>query len=211
MFSAHDFNRPRLLAFDARGVLHVADMNNKRIVALPDADGNGVADEAITIADGFRRAHSLAFLGDAMFVGDRHQIVRYRDVDGDGTYRQREVFADNIPSSGSHSTRTIVLDEKNGKVYLSVGWPGHVSTRRARTGGHSKQFNMDGTGRRVFAHGVRNVVGMDLHPETNQLWGTNNGHDREGSGIPPEWVDIIREDGFYGVPLAYGYRSSHRF
>ena len=123
VFSAHDFNRPRLLAFDARGVLHVADMNNKRIVALPDADGNGVADEAITIADGFRRAHSLAFLGDAMFVGDRHQIVRYRDVDGDGTYRQREVFADNIPSSGSHSTRTIVLDEKNGKVYLSVGWP----------------------------------------------------------------------------------------
>jgi glucose/arabinose dehydrogenase len=207
VFSAHDFNRPRLLAFDARGVLHVADMNNKRIVALPDADGNGVADEAITIADGFRRAHSLAFLGDAMFVGDRHQIVRYRDVDGDGTYRQREVFADNIPSSGSHSTRTIVLDEKNGKVYLSVGWPCDMCRLDEPERGVILEFNMDGTGRRVFAHGVRNVVGMDLHPETNQLWGTNNGHDREGSGIPPEWVDIIREDGFYGVPLAYGYRS----
>ena len=207
VFSAHDFNRPRLLAFDARGVLHVADMNNRRIVALPDADGDGVADEAITIADGFKRAHSLAFMGDAMFVGDRHQIVRYRDVDSNGTYRQREVFADNIPSSGSHSTRTIVLDEKNGKVYLSVGWPCDMCRLDEPERGAILEFNMDGTGRRVFARGVRNVVGMDLHPQTNQLWGTNNGHDREGSGIPPEWVDIIREDGFYGVPLAYGYRS----
>ncbi len=207
VFSAHDFNRPRLMAFDARGVLHVADMNNRRIVALPDADANGVADAAITIADGFQRAHSLAFMGDAMFVGDRHQIVRYRDVDGDGTYRQREVFADNIPSSGSHSTRTIVLDEKNGKVYLSVGWPCDMCRYNEPERGVILEFNMDGTGRRVFASGVRNVIGMALHPETNQLWGTNNGHDKEGTGIPPEWVDIIREGGFYGVPLAYGYRS----
>ena len=47
---------------------------------------------------------------------------------------------------------------------------------------------------------------MALHPVTNQLWGTNNGHQYEGIALPPEWVDIIRDGGFYGVPLAYGYQ-----
>ena len=207
VFSGHDLNKPRLMAFDYREILHVADMNNRRVVALPDRDGNGVADEMITVASGFKRAHSIAFSGSTMYVADRHQVLRYRDVDGDGGYRERMVFADDIPSTGSHSTRTIVVDELNKKVYLSVGWPCDMCRNNEPERGVVLEFNMDGSGRRVFASGVRNVVGMALHPETNQLWGTNNGHDKEGGQIPPEWVDIIREDGFYGVPFAYGYQN----
>ena len=121
VFAAHDFNKPRFMAFNPAGVLHVADMNNERILALPDRNEDGLADEAIVVASGFRRAHSLAFYKNDLYVGDRHQIVRFRDEDGDGIFENREVFADDIPSSGWHSTRTLVIDEKNEKIYLSVG------------------------------------------------------------------------------------------
>jgi hypothetical protein len=38
------------------------------------------------------------------------------------------------------------------------------------------------------------------------LWATNNGHDRQGSVLPPEVVYIVRDGAFYGWPLAYAYQ-----
>jgi glucose/arabinose dehydrogenase len=208
MYAAFEsVRRPRFMAFDDEGVLHVTNMNDDEIVALPDHDGDGFADEAIVVAEGFVRPHSLAFFGGDLYVGDRPEIVRLRDLDGDGVYEEREVFAGDIPSSGAHSTRTLVIDEAGGKMYLSVGWPCDLCRNRDTERGAILQFNLDGSGRRVFANGVRNVVGMALHPATGALWGTNNGHDLQGIDAPPEWIDIIRDGGFYGIPLAYGYQK----
>jgi hypothetical protein len=53
---------------------------------------------------------------------------------------------------------------------------------------------------------MRNVVGLDMHPLTNELWGTHNHFDLGGANIPPEWIDVIREGDFMGYPLAYGYQ-----
>jgi len=47
---------------------------------------------------------------------------------------------------------------------------------------------------------------MDLHPVTRQLWATHDHYDRAGPNLPPEWIDIIRDGGFYGYPFAYGYQ-----
>ena len=41
---AEGLDGPRFLAFDSAGILHVADRGNNRIVALPDANEDGVAD-----------------------------------------------------------------------------------------------------------------------------------------------------------------------
>ena len=207
VFAAFDsVDRPRFMAFDSNGVLHVANMDDEQIIAFPDRDGDGVADEAIVAADGFSRPHSIVFHDGALYVGDRPQILRLRDLDGDLVYEEREVLVDGIPSSGSHSTRTLVIDEQRGKMYLGVGWPCDLCRRNDAERGSILEFNIDGSGRRVFATGVRNVLGMALHPVTGQLWGTNNGHDLEGLDAPPEWIDVIRDGGFYGIPLAYGYQ-----
>jgi len=206
VFAEYDFSRPRFMAFDANGVLHLADMGADEIVALPDRDGDGVADEKIVVAEGFDRAHSLAFYKGQMYVADRGRVILFSDNDGDGIFEEREDFARNIPRDGSHSTRTIVIDETNEKIYVSVGWPCDFCATNESERGSILEFNTDGSGRRVFASGVRNVVGMDLHPVTNELWGTNNGHDREGTESPPEWIDVLRDGGFYGIPLAYGFQ-----
>ncbi len=201
------FDRPRFMAFDDDGVLHVANMNADEILALPDRDGDGVADEAIVVATNFERPQSLQFFQGDLYVGDSPRILRYRDEDDDGIYEKREVFVSNIPTGGWHSTRTLVIDEPGGKMYLSVGWPCDMCRTEGLERGTILQFNLDGSGRRVFASGVRNVIGMAIHPATGELWGTNNGHQHEGIASPPEWVDVIRDGGFYGTPLAYGYQS----
>ena len=206
VFAAFGFQRPRFMAVSPDGVLHLADMNAKTIVALPDRDGDGVADEAVVAARGFTRAHSLAFYKGAMYVADTHRIVRLTDGDGDGVYEERESIVPSLPEGGWHSTRTIVFDEEQDHFYVGVGWPCDMCRHPDPERGTVLRFNADGSGRRVFASGIRNPIGMALHPVTNQLWATNNGHDTEGASLPPEWIDIIRDGGFYGVPFAYGYQ-----
>jgi glucose/arabinose dehydrogenase len=231
VFAASGLERPRLMAFSPDGVLHVADMRGGRtkdskqgrIVALPDRDADGVADEAIVAADQLSYVNSLAFYKGDLYVAETHQVVRFRDLDGDYVYEESDIFiADlpDIPGNGFHGTRTIVFDEVNEKIYLSVGSPCDLCRQDEPVAGTSEeplyqsaewgtvlQFNIDGTGRRVFARGIRNIIGMDLHPVSRQLWGTHNHYDLGRPELPPEWIDIIRADGFYGYPFVYGYQA----
>jgi glucose/arabinose dehydrogenase len=209
------------MAFNKDGVLHVANMKagiadeftphgddfTSHIVALPDRDNDGVADTVIVAADSLRWANSLAFYKGDMYVADTHQIVKFTDTDGDLVYEKREVFADNIPTASTpHITRTIAIDTSKGLFYLSVG--SHCDECREDDPERASVlvFNADGTGRRVFASGMRNAVGLDINPLTGDLWATNNGHTEAVNTLPPEWIDIVRDGGFYGFPFAYGYQ-----
>ena len=149
-----------------------------------------------------------------MYVADTHQVVKLRDTDDDGVYETREVFIEDVPSwipggGAQHVTHTILFDESNDKIYLHAGSSCDLCREENPERATILQFNTDGSGRRVFARGLRNSLGMALHPETGELWATNNGHDRDrfpnGNGMPPEWVGIVRDGGFYGWPLAFGY------
>ena len=195
---------------------------NSEIIAFPGRDKDGIADAAIVAASGLGMAHSLAFYQDAMYVAEARQITRLRDEDG--VYEEREVLVADIPALGHHTTRTIVIDEINEKIFVGVGPPCDLCRSEKPFSGGSLdplpptpewgtilQFNIDGSGRRIYARGMRNTVGLTLHPVTNQLWGTHNGHDREGAHLPPEWIDIIREDGFMGYPFVYGYQVPVNF
>ncbi len=46
-------------------------------------------------------------------------------------------------------------------------------------------MNTDGTDREIYTNGIRNSVGHDFHPETGELWFTDNQVDGMGDDIPP--------------------------
>ena len=210
--------RPRMLAFSPDGVLHVAHAS--RILALPDRDDDGVADVAIEVAGGLSWTNDIAFYGGYLYAAETDRVIRYRDADGDLVYEEREVVAE-IPSEGWHSSRAIAFDEERGKFYLAMGSPcdlcrleepvlgyGDSDTRISQSDAWDAilEFNADGTGRRVFASGMRNAVGLDIHPQTGELWAAHNHFDLGGPDLPPEWIDVVRDGDFMGYPFAYGYQ-----
>ena len=227
---AEDIGKGRLMAWSPDSVLHVAVMGTRgnsewradpnrtgRIVALPDRDRDGRADEVRTVADDLLWPNSVTFYQGAMYVADTDEVVRFHDGDGDGFYEEREVFIPDlatwIPGVGGaeHVTHTIVFDKANGRVYVHQGSSCDLCRERDPERATVLAFNLDGTGRRIFASGLRNTVGLALHPLTGELWATNNGHDRDrfpnGRDLPPETIVIVREGGFYGWPLAHGYQA----
>lgn len=204
-----DLLKPRFMAWGPDSVLFVANMNRNNVVALPDADRDGVADTVIVAARGFSTGHDVRFYRDTMFVAQEAGIVKlWRSDPSTYVFDQRATIVDKSSQpnqiGGGHRTRTLVIDTNAMKLYVSVGSRGNADRETNRA--VIEEYAYDGTGRRVYARGVRNAVGMTLHPRTGRLWANNNGSDNQGNNIPPEWIDIVREDGFYGYPFAYHYR-----
>ncbi|MES2728375.1 MAG: T9SS type A sorting domain-containing protein [Bacteroidota bacterium] len=204
VFHVGGMTKPRFMSFNPSGVLHVSDMSAGKIWAMPDANKDGIADSFIQAASGFSGNHDVKFYKGAMYVTEPTRIWKCMDANGDGVYETKTVFISNLGNNetGGHSTRTVVFDSINAKVYVSVGSSCNVCRENHRA--IIEQYNEDGTGRRVFVSGTRNPVGMTLHPKTNKLWANNNGSDQQGNETPPEWIDIVRDGGFYGHPFAYG-------
>ncbi|MFN4984550.1 MAG: PQQ-dependent sugar dehydrogenase [Ignavibacteria bacterium] len=204
------FNKPRFMSWGPNGTLFVANMNGNNILALPDADSDGIADTVIVAARGFSLGHDVRFWRDTMFVSQEAGVVKlWRSDTTTMIYDKRVTVIDKAAqpnqTGGGHRTRTLVIDTNAMKLYVSVGSRGNADRESDRA--CIEQYNYDGTGRRIYASGARNSVGMTLHPRTGKLWANNNGSDNQGNNIPPEWVDIVRDGGFYGYPIGYHYRN----
>ena len=203
----------RFMCWGPDSTLIVANMNSGEVLALPDANRDGEADTAIVVAtDAF--GHDVRYFRNALYVSEEKRVLRFSVPDARGVFTRREVFIDSIlPGKkrppGGHTTRTMVFDERAGRLYLSVGSLCNVCREPDR--GVIYAYDLKGGSRRIFARGARNCVGMALHPRTGKLWATNNGSDHQGNEVPPEWIDEVRENGFYGYPVAYGDRQFFDF
>jgi glucose/arabinose dehydrogenase len=183
-------------------LLYVAERGANRIVALGDRNDDGVADTQSVFAEQLQRPHSLVFHKDSWYVGVPSGVVRLVDRDRDGSAELRQVLIDDYPTGG-HSTRT-VLFLPDGRMVVSVGSSCNVCKERDPR--RAAVIVYDGpraTGERVFARGLRNAVGLAVHPDTGELWATNNGRDMLGDDLPPEAVYIVRDGLDYGWPRCH--------
>ena len=67
------------------------------------------------------------------------------------------------------------------------------------------RMDPDGKNAEVYAHGVRNSVGFAWHPQTKELWFTENGRDWLGDDIPPCELNHAPKAGMhFGYPYCHG-------
>ena len=166
------------MAWDDHGVLHVANMKPRHtwapvpgrqstVLALPDKDGDGRADTVYKAVDDLNWPHSIAFYKGALFVADDDAIYRLEDQDADGFYEERTIFAEVPGFMGrpvEHVTHTLIFDEANDKLYFHIGSGCDVCREDDPERSTVMQINTDGTGRRIYASGLRNAIGLALHP-----------------------------------------------
>ena len=197
--------RPRFMALSPNNTICVADMNGGHILALPDANHDGIPDTVVTIAPLVDTAHSIAFYNGDLYVAQPSMVRKFADKDGDGFFETEEPFISGIGDTGyyNHFTRTILFDTAGKHIYLSVG----ASCNACRVGDPERasilQFNLDGSGRRIFATGLRNALGLAINPSSGALWAANADRDNLGDEVPPEIITSVSDGAFYGWPFAY--------
>lgn len=197
---AEDLGSARFMALDENGVLYVTDRLG-RVLRLPDANGDGTADDVEPVLDGLNNPHGITFYDGALFVAEETQVIRAEDSDGDGVYETVATIIPDLPEGG-HWSRTIRFGP-DGMLYVSVGSSCNVCEEDDPRRAAIWRYNADGSGGEPFAVGLRNAVGMTFQAETGLLWATNNGRDGMGDDIPPETINQPNQGDDFGWPRCH--------
>ena len=195
---AEGMANPRFMAVSPGGVLFVAERGANRVVALPDEDDDGVADEIEEVGAEYDNAHDIEFTASGtLLVGGETTIF---EVTLDGLReKSRRVLVDELPTGG-HGTKTVeVLPD--GRVLLSIGSSCDVceeeDARRATV------LVLTDDGLRPYMVGLRNAVGLWVDDETGEAWATNMGRDRLGDDRPPETIYRLVDGADAGWPRCH--------
>ncbi|HET9623733.1 MAG TPA: sorbosone dehydrogenase family protein [Kofleriaceae bacterium] len=207
-----DVRRPRMIRTAANGDVFVVESEAGRVKVVRGADGD--APQVEVFATGLHQPFGIGFYPPGkptwVYVANTDSVVRFAYQDGDLHARgTRQLVVDDISGGGrlrggGHWTRDLAFSDDGTKMFVSVGSRSNVSDsaaedRRARI----FEYSPDGTHERVYATGIRNPVGLAIHPETHELWTSVNERDELGDHLVPDYITRVRDGGFYGWPWFY--------
>jgi glucose/arabinose dehydrogenase len=212
---AANLSSPRWLYVVPNGDVLVAesmgepDRSPNKVTLLRDADQDGRAEVRNTLLQGVRQPFGMLLQGGQLYVANTNALVRYPYHPGDTTITTPGSKVLDLPAGGynSHWTRNVVANADGSKLFVSVGSGTNVDeekedqkdARRAAV----LEVNPDGTAMRVYASGLRNPVGLAVHPESKELWAAVNERDMLGDELVPDYLTSVKEGAFYGWPYAY--------
>jgi glucose/arabinose dehydrogenase len=229
---ASGLSGPRAMRVAPNGDIFVAETWAGRIRVLRAADGADKASENAVFAAGLDGPFGLAFYPAGpdpqwLYVAMTGAVVRFPYRAGDLKARgAAQTIVARLPSGGSHSTRDIAFSNDGARMFVSVGsasnaaegmrgrYPEGLASFEAEHGAGASwgretdravvlAFDPQGHGRKTFATGIRNCVGLAVHPQTGDAWCSVNERDGLGDDLVPDYVTRVREGAFYGWPWFY--------
>jgi glucose/arabinose dehydrogenase len=198
----------RMMAFSPGGVLLLTELDEGRIVTLPDSKHTGKAERSAVVLEHLTEPDSVTFYQGRLYVAERDKVRSY-DWDEASLRASNPKLLTELPGRGGHSNRTVLFHKD--KMYVSVGSSCNACIEKDSRRAAVTEFNPDGSGKKVFATGLRNAVGMAVNPKTDTIWVTVNGRDNLGDDVPPEVInDLGPNGGDFGWPYCYGDRVPDR-
>jgi glucose/arabinose dehydrogenase len=212
---AEGLEEVRSVVFSPAGVPYVTVMNRKlrdagKVLALPDANGDGVSDRTVVVLEGLDRPHGIAFKGDDLYVAEPDTVWRLRDTNGDFLPDEREAVITEMSQVFGHLARPLLFDDQ-GRLLVAIGSTCNACKEEDPRHGSILRFDLS-SGRapnepgEIFATGLRSIVGMTFRPGTQELWAVENGPDHLGREQPPDLIVHVEQGVQYGWPYCYGNR-----
>ncbi len=194
----------RSLSLSPDGTLFVGTRSGGRVYAVRDEDKDHKAERVIILASGLTRPNGVAFKDGDLYVAEISRILRYRDIEAHlDNPPQPEIVNDAFPTDRAHGWKFIRFGPDS-LLYVPVGAPCNIC---ASPDPYASIGRLDpSTGDfEVVSRGVRNSVGFDWHPETGEMWFTENGRDWMGDDLPPDELNRVTADGqHFGYPYCHG-------
>ena len=201
---AENVTNARGMSVGPDGTVYVGSRGEGSVYALQDLDGNGTAETKHILATGLNMPVGLAWHQGDLYISSVDQIVKLPNIAEHLTDPPAPVTVyDKYPSEKHHGWKYIAFGP-DGKLYVPVGAPCNICLSEDSIFATITRIDSDGTGREIIAHGVRNTVGFDWHPETGELWFTDNGRDMMGDDVPDcELNRLAVEGSHFGYPFCH--------
>ncbi len=195
----------RQMALGDNGTVFVGSMREGNVYALVDSDGDNVAEETYIIASDLTVPSGVAFQDGALYVAALSRILVYHGIESRlANPPQPVVVRDDLPTLTHHGWKFIQFGP-DGLLYLAVGMPCNICPESDGPYGAILRMKTDESDWEIFARGVRNSVGFDWDPRTDELWFTDNGRDMLGDDLPPDELNHAPTAGLhFGFPFCHG-------
>ena len=210
---ADDVENARSMAISPSGTIFVGNRNEDNVFALKDTDGDNVIDKKYLITNKLKNMpNGVAFHDGDLYVAEVNKIWKFENIEEnlshldkfDEYLEEPILISDDFPSDRHHGWKYISFGP-DGKLYVPVGAPCNICESRDEIYASITRMNPDGSNKEIYVKGVRNTVGFTWHPETKQLWFTDNGRDMLGDNIPPcELNKVTEKDQHFGYPYCHG-------
>ncbi len=200
---ADDVPNARTLALGERGTVFVGTRTAGNVYALRDENNDGKADKKYRIARGLNMPNGLAFHDGALYVAEIDRLLKFENIEAHLSSPPKPVVVrDDLPIETHHGWRYIGFGPDD-HLYLAIGAPCNVCLEEGYA--QIRRMRPDGTGEEVFAEGVRNSVGFAWHPQTGEMWFTDNGRDWLGDDQPADEINRVTKPGqHFGFPFCHG-------
>jgi len=193
----------RQLALGDHGTVFAGSRKAGLVHAIVDRNGDHRADQVYLIDKDLRMPSGLEFKFGSLYVGALDRILRYDDIESWlDEPPEPDVVTEGFPDKAHHGWKYLRFGP-DGMIYVPVGAPCNICDEPGFA--EIRRIMADGSGMEVVAQGVRNSVGLAFHPETKELWFTDNGRDLMGDDMPGDELNHAPEAGMH-----FGYPYCHQ-
>lgn len=189
----------RAMAWGDKGTLFVGSRSADKVYAVkPDGQVKALAND-------LQMPVGVTFHKGDLYVSSINRIVVLRDIEAhlDAPPEPEELPAE-FPKENAHGWKFIAFGPDD-KLYVPVGAPCNICRPDREKYANLQRMNADGSAREVVAYGIRNTVGFTWHPQTKQLWFTDNGRDLLGDDQPDDELNKLSKAG-----EDFGYPDCHQ-
>jgi glucose/arabinose dehydrogenase len=198
--------KARQLALTDNGTLIIGTRKSGNVYAVPNAL-TATNPKVVTLFSDLNEPSGLALANGDLYIAAVSKVLRINDIENKiKANPQFDVVTDTLPTKAHHGWKYIKFGE-DGMLYVPVGAPCNICLSEDKR--FATMLRMDpSTGKtEIIAEGLRNVVGFAWHPESKDLWVSNNGRDILGDDIPADELNIIPATN--SKPLHFGYPFVH--
>ncbi|HEY7656350.1 MAG TPA: PQQ-dependent sugar dehydrogenase [Burkholderiales bacterium] len=197
---AHGMPGVRMMTRGSKGTIWAGTRIIGRVYEIKDQ--GGVRTHRI-LAEKLVQPNGVAFQGGNLYVMAINRVFRYDGIEDSPNVKPVELTAAfKLPPEVHHNWKFIAFGPDS-KLYVQVGSPCNICEPSDQHG-QIRRYVADGSGMEVVARGVRNSVGFDFHPQTGELWFTDNGRDWQAEDGPQDELNRVSKIGqFFGFPYCH--------
>jgi glucose/arabinose dehydrogenase len=198
----------RFMARGDQGTLFIGSKGGYgNVYALvPNKEGTGIA-RKITLLKGLDEPNGVAFHKGSLYVAEVGRITRYDNIEAQLDNPPKPVIInDKLPNMRWHGYKILYVGPDN-LLYVAIGMPCNTCNYRDKNPllGTISRMKLDGSELQAYAIGIRNSMGFTWHPDTKEMWFTDNGQDLLGDDTPPDEINFAPKAGMdFGFPYVYG-------
>ena len=177
-----------------------------RITLLRDADGDGVVEVQRQYITGLSSPFGMALVGSTLYVANADALLAFPYDPAASTIIAAPRTITRLPAERNHHWTKSLAADSDGRLYVGVGSNSNVAERgMEEEEGRAAIWEIDPANgnHRLFATGLRNPVGLDFMPGTNDLYAVVNERDELGSDLVPDYLTRVQPGAFYGWPWSY--------